>query len=181
MQSLRLKNQKKIKKITYIAMLFAITVVLMSIEAIIPPIPTLPPGIKLGLSNIVIMYCIFFLNAKYAFAILLMKSTFVFLTRGIIASILSLSGGLLSILAIIFILMFKKIEVSYTIISIFGSISHNMAQMLVSSVILKNQAVLFYSPILIISGIVMGIITGVLLKVLIPSFKRIDTKNNVQE
>lgn len=175
----KLENQNKTKTITCVAMLFAITVVLMSIEAVIPPIPTLPPGIKLGLSNIVVMYCLFFLNAKYAFAILLMKSAFVFLTRGAIAFLLSFSGGILSILIMIMILKLKKFNLSYIIISISASIGHNLGQILVSSIILKNKAVLFYIPILIISGIFMGIVTGVLLRVLTPSMKRINIKNNI--
>ena len=40
-------------------LLFAVAVVLSYIEGMVT-IPGLPPGIKLGLSNIVTMYCVFF-------------------------------------------------------------------------------------------------------------------------
>ena len=45
-------QSKQIQKMTQLALMFALTVVLMFLEGLIPPIPTLPPGIKLGLSNV---------------------------------------------------------------------------------------------------------------------------------
>lgn len=44
------------------------------------PLPALPPGVKLGLSNIAVMYCLFYMGKENAFILLVLKSLFVFLT-----------------------------------------------------------------------------------------------------
>lgn len=166
-----------VRKITQLGLLFALAVVLMFVENLIPPIPTMPPGVKLGLSNIVVMYCLFFLDKKSAFMILLLKSAFVFATRGATSFIMSFSGGLFSILVIILLLLLKKNQMSYVMISICGAISHNIAQLIVSRFILSSTLAYYYAPMLIISGVIMGIITGTILKVMLPALKRVSFIN----
>ncbi|WMJ23304.1 Gx transporter family protein [Paludicola sp. MB14-C6] len=166
-------RERNILQLTQLALLFALTVVLMVVESLIPPIPMLPPGVKIGLSNIVTMYVLFYLGKKYAFVILGLKGLFVFITRGATAFILSFSGGLLSIIVMIVILMLKKINISYIIISMCAAIAHNLAQLCVASILLKTTTVFYYSPILIVSGVVMGIITGIVLKATLPAMRRI--------
>lgn len=168
-----------VQQITQLALLFALSIVLMAVEGAIPPIPTLPPGVKLGLSNIVVMYCLFYLGKKQAFIILVLKSFFVLASRGPIAFLLSFSGGILSICVMILLMLLKKNKLSYIIISMCASIAHNIAQLLVASILLQSSAVFYYSPILIISGIFMGIITGTILRVTMPAMKRFyQNKNN---
>jgi len=162
------------KRIALIGVLFALTIVLSLIEAALP-IPTPVPGIKLGLSNIVVMYSIFFLKFKDALAIAVLKSIFIFLMRGIIAGILSMCGGLFSlgIMALIFILF--KNKASFLIISILGAIFHNLGQMVAASYLL-NTTFWFYLPILLFSGIIAGFATSVLLKITIPFLSKLNKK-----
>ena len=54
-------------------------------------IPGMLPGIRLGLSNLVTMYCLFFLGKGAGYTMAVMKSLFVLLTRGFVAGLLSLS------------------------------------------------------------------------------------------
>ena len=162
-----------VRMITQTALLFAMTVVLMVVESLIPPIPSMPPGIKLGLSNIVVMYCLFYMGKKSAFTILALKSLFVFLTRGATAFFMSFCGGLCSIFVMILLLALKKRSVSYIIISVCAATAHNLAQLAVSSVLLASSMVFYYGPVLIISGVVMGLITGTVLKVMMPAMKRL--------
>ena len=49
-------------------LLFATAVVLSYIEGMVS-VPGLPPGVKLGLSNIVTMYCVFFLGVSNAYTL----------------------------------------------------------------------------------------------------------------
>lgn len=165
-----------IKKIAQLGLLLALTVVLMFVESLIPPIPTLPPGVKLGLSNIVVMYCLFFLGRSSALAILTLKSIFVLLTRGPVAFLMSFVGGLLSVLIIILLLSLKKNQFSYIMISVCAAVAHNIGQLIVSSIILSSAMSFYYSPVLIISGVVMGIITGTVLKVILPVMSRLNIK-----
>jgi heptaprenyl diphosphate synthase len=73
--------------------IFALTLVLNLVENMIPPITGLPPGVKLGLSNIVVMYCLFNVNKTTAFSIASLKSVFVLITRGATAGLLSFAGA----------------------------------------------------------------------------------------
>ena len=165
---------------TYIALLFALAIVLMMVEGIIPPIPTLPPGVKLGLSNIVVMYSLFYLGKGPAFLVFFLKSFFVFLTRGPVAFFMSFSGGLLSIFVMILLLSLKKRKLSYIIISVCAAVAHNIGQLAAASIYMQSPAVYYYSPVLVISGVFMGIVTGILLKVMMPAMERLQRKPSGQ-
>lgn len=166
------KGKFSVAMLTKMSLLFALTIVLMLLEGALPPIATLPPGVKLGLSNIVLMYTLFFLGTKQAFILWGLKALFAFLTRGLFAFFIGTTGGLFSILIMILLLGLKKYNISYIITSVFAAIAHNVGQLLAASIVLANFAVFFYLPILIISGIIMGIITGTVLKVTLPAMKR---------
>ncbi|MDF2566961.1 MAG: putative rane protein [Oscillospiraceae bacterium] len=159
--------------ICLIGILLGMAVVLSIFENFIPPIPTMPPGIKLGLSNIITMYVLFFLGKRSAFIIVLIKSGFVLISKGFIASVLSLSGGIFSTLIMVLLLLIKIRKPSYLMISIAGAVSHNFAQLFVASLITGTGLILFYFPLLIFSGIVMGSVTGVILKTLLPAMEKL--------
>ena len=76
-----MRQKTNVYRLTGLALLFALSVVLMLLENMIPPLPALPPGVKLGLSNIAVMYCLFYMGKENAFILLVLKSLFVFLTR----------------------------------------------------------------------------------------------------
>ena len=80
-------------------LLGALALVLSAAENMIPPVPVLPPGAKLGLSNLVTMFAVNALGLAPALFITLLKSLFAGLTRGVLASVMSLAGGLASTLA----------------------------------------------------------------------------------
>ena len=152
-------------------MLLCLAIVLSFVEGMIPPIPALPPGVKLGLSNIVVIYCLFFLDGKSACGVAVLKSFFVFLTRGASAGLLSLCGGLLSVVVMFIAIRPKKL--SYLILSILGAVSHNVGQLIAASLLFQSATVFYYLPILLVSGVLMGALTAALMKVLLPALKRI--------
>ncbi len=165
---------KGTRRLTFQAMMLAIILVLTALEHMLPPLPFLPPNVKLGLSNIVTMYCVFFVSKSSAVTMNALKAFFVFLTRGPVAGILSLSGGLLSIGVVILLTLIFKEKISYALTSVFGAISHNLGQYAAVSVILQAPYMVYYIPVLLVSGVVMGVITGALLKVILPVFNRIN-------
>ena len=91
------KKTSTAKEAALMGMLFAMAMALSFAESLLPVLPMLPPGFKLGLSNIVTMYTLFMLGTKRGFAIAVMKSLFVLLTRAPVAAFMSLCGGLLSV------------------------------------------------------------------------------------
>ena len=173
-----MKQDKKTKIITMTAMLLSLIIVLSIFESMLPSFPFLPPGVKLGLSNTVIMYSLFFTTKKSAFFLALLKSFFSFMTIGFVAFALSLSGGIASILIMIFLTAVFKDKISLLILSIFGAIFHNIGQIAAYMLLLGDTNILCYLSVLIISGIIMGSITGTVLKLILPAFNRIFTKNS---
>lgn len=158
------------------AMLFAVAIVLAVVENILPPILVTVPGVKLGLSNIAVMYALFFVGKRQAFMIAVLKSFFVFITRGAVAALLSLSGGVLSLVIMVILMIVFKDKISYLIISISGSIFHNIGQFIAISFILTTVYIWAYLPILLISGVIAGIATATLLRFIFPALEKLGLK-----
>lgn len=163
----------KTKKLTTMAMLFALAIVLSFVEGMVVPLFGLPPGIKLGLSNIVVMYCMIYMGFSSAFELSFLKAFFVFLSRGFTASLLSLLGGVFSILIMYALLIILKDKVNYYTLSVFGALFHNLGQLVGASLLLSSGFPIMYLPILSVSAVVMGLATGATLKVVIPALKRL--------
>lgn len=165
----------KTKLLVLTALLFAVALVLSVVENSLPSVSLLipVPGVKLGLSNIAVMYALFFLKKKPAFAIAVLKGLFVAMTRGPIAGLLSLSGGVLSVLVMSLLIFAFKDRISYLALSIFGSITHNVGQFMVVSLIYTNMYLWVYLPVLLISGVIAGIATSILLRFILPAFNRL--------
>ena len=166
-------TRKSTKKLTTMAMLFALAIVLSFVESLIAPMFALPPGVKLGLGNIVVMYCMMFMDYGAAFEIAALKGLFSFLTRGFTAGVLSFTGGVFSITIMYLLQKLFKDKVNYHTLSVFGALFHNIGQLTAFSVMFTNAAPLAYLPVLTVSAVVMGIVTGSTLKVVLPALKRI--------
>ncbi len=155
------------------SLIFAAALVLAIVENMLPPLPIAVPGVKFGLSNIAVMYALFFLGRKQAYSIGILKAVFVFATRGGIAGLLSLAGGVLSITVMILLMVAFRERISYLVISIFGAVFHNAGQFIVISVIYTGMNMWAYFPLLLISGLMAGIATSTLLRFIMPALKRI--------
>ena len=144
------------KNITKIALLSSLALIFGYIESLLPPL--LLPGIKVGLSNIILVFAIYELDRKSAFFIMFVK-VFVssLLFSGMNVFFYSLSGGILSLSIM---MLFKNRCFSTIGISILGGIFHNLGQLLVAGIILGKNA-LYYFPVLLISGAVMGFLIGI--------------------
>lgn len=166
-------NLHKTKTLVLTSLLFAIALVLAVVENSLPPLPFAVPGVKLGLSNVAVMYALFFLHKRQAFAIAVLKALFVAITRGFIAGLLSFSGGILSLVVMSLLLWVFKDKISYFILSVFGAVFHNIGQFVVISFIYTAVYLWVYLPVLLISGVIAGIATSALLKLILPAFKRL--------
>lgn len=167
------KSFNKTKKMTTMGLLFALAMVLSFMESMIMPIFGLPPGVKLGLSNIVVMYCMVYMGFASAAQLALLKGLFAFLTRGATACLLATMGGLFSIIIMFVLRALLKDKVNYYTLSVFGALFHNIGQLTGSSIIFGTSMVMYYLPILAISAVIMGLITGAVLTVVIPALDRL--------
>ena len=91
------RSYEKTRRIALSGLLFALAMALSFMEGTLT-IPGLLPGMKLGLANIVVMYALFFMGPRQALVLDVLKALFVFLVSGFTAGLLSLCGGLLSLL-----------------------------------------------------------------------------------
>ena len=82
-------------------MLFALAIVFSVVESLLTPVLGLPPGVKLGLANVVVMYAVLFISRREALLLVLLKAFFALLTRGPTAGFLSFSGSMMSFLLLV--------------------------------------------------------------------------------
>ncbi len=168
-----MRRSQKIREITTIGVLFAVAMVLSFFEATLFPPSLLPAGVKVGLSNIVVVYLLLYRGGREAILLSVLKALFVFLTRGATAAILSFCGGVFSVLIMIILLKSYKSS-SYLLISVFGAVAHNIAQLIAASFITGSVLLKSYAPILVVAGIAMGAINAVILKAVLPLIYKLD-------
>jgi len=150
----------KAKKIATYGLLIALAFILSYIESLFPlPIPIY--GIKLGLANIVVLTALYWSGAKDAFVLSLIRILLVGFTFGNLSTIMfSIAGGLFSWLMMT--LCKKSKWFSMIGVSVIGGISHNIGQIVVAIIVVDNLMILYYLPFILISGVVTGIIIGIL-------------------
>ena len=158
----------KTQKIALLGILSAQALALSFIENLMPAMPFFPPGVKLGLSNIVTMFTAGTMGLLPALAVTLIKSLFVLLTRGVTAFFMSFGGGLLSTVAMCLMIKFVKDKSGFVGVAVVSAVCHNIGQLAVSIIVTKTTAFVYYAPVLLLSGVVMGIITGIILKAVMP-------------
>ena len=163
-------DPKKTHEIALSGLLFALAMALSFIEGTLV-IPGLAPGMKLGLANIVVMYAVFFMGARQALLLVVLKALFTLLTRGPVAGLLSLCGGLLS-LGVMWALYHLPHRPTWFILSVCGAVAHNLGQLAGASVVLSSRLALGYAPVLLVSGLAMGGITAASLSALLPALEK---------
>ena len=166
------------KRMARLGILLGIIFVLSLLESVIV-LPFMPPHFRLGLANIVIMFVLLSYGKWTAFLFVGLKAAFVLVTRGVMAGSFSLVGGMLAVLIIVLIVKIEKQQqIGLAAIGIIGAVFHNLGQFLVFMVWLAFMDMeilmfVYYVPVLIITGIIAGFLTGTLLKILMPILNRL--------
>ncbi len=165
-------RNEKIRRITFTALMTAISVVLSFLESLLPTAYFMPPGSRLGLSNIPVMFSASKLSIGETLLIVVAKSAFVFITRGFTAFCMSLAGGFLSALCMIFIFRRAK-GFGYMGIGVLSALCHNAGQLIVSFFLVQTTAIIGYAPVLLVASVFTGILTGTVLKISMPYFSKL--------
>ena len=169
-------RSRKVKRLALMGLLFALAMALSFLESLLPALPMLPPGIRLGLSNIVTMYALFVLGPVSGYTIAILKALFVLLTRGAVAAAMSAAGGAFSVTIMLLLSLLPGIKEQYLLLSVFGGAAHNIGQLVMARFIINNQYVWYYFPVLLAAGLLMGAITGMALQVVLPYLNRLNLK-----
>ncbi len=164
---------KKNYRIALVAILCGLALCLGFLESLIPPIPFLPPGAKLGFSNIITMFAAGSLGLPSALLIAALKGGFAFITRGATAGIMSLSGGILSAAAMYLLMKYARKMLGLIGISVICALCHNAGQLLAAVFITDTASIVYYAPALALFGIATGTVTGIVLRAVIPALEKI--------
>lgn len=173
-------NQNKptsTKKMVFMAMMVSYALVLYIIESMIPNPFVAFPGARLGLSNIIMLLCIINFGFKDSFIILTLRIILSTLFAGPFSTILySMGGGYLSLLGMS---ISNKIKIPNVGTSIIGAILHNMGQLLVASMIIKNINMMGYMPVLLGAALATGVFVGIVVSFTDPYLKNMRNKMGI--
>ena len=147
-------------KIACWGVFLALALVCSYVESLIP-ISFGIPGVKLGLTNIVVILMLYTIGAKDAILISVLRIILAgFMFGNAFSIIYSLAGGILSFVVMLLLKNTGKLKILS--ISTAGGISHNVGQLIVAALVVENYNILFYVPVLIIAGIITGFLIGLL-------------------
>ncbi len=155
---------KETKRFVLLAMLTAVAMILSYVESLLPSVGI--PGVKMGLANIAVIFALFRFGWKEAAALSLVRVVLVSLLFGSVGAMLySLAGAVLS-LAVMALL--RRIDRFSTVgVSVAGGVAHNAGQILMAMLILQTKQLFGYLPVLAVSGIAGGVLTGLAAALLI--------------
>ena len=152
----------KAKQVAQFGILTAAALVLGWVERLFPIAPGIP-GVKLGLGNTVLLYAIYMMRPPDALLLMVVKVVLSgFLFSSISGMLYSFAGGLLSLG--VMLLLQRVLRTNIVVVSVGGALAHNMGQILVALVFVLSRAVLSYVPVLVISGFITGLLTGIVAK-----------------
>jgi heptaprenyl diphosphate synthase len=148
----------KASKLSLAALSVSLAMILSFVESQIPAFVAIP-GIKIGLTNIVVIYALYKLGWKYAAVISFVRVLLVGMLFGNGVSIAySLAGAAVSF-AVMVLLMRAKVF-STTAVSVAGGVMHNVGQILVATVLLRTPQIAYYLIVLAVTGTISGIFIG---------------------
>lgn len=162
-------KRRKLMRLTVSALLAAAALAMSFFERLLTAGLPLPPGVKPGFSNIAVLFACAAVGLPCALFIVIIKAGFAFLTAGATAGFLSLCGGLLSVLVMFALLKLKREKLTYAGISVCSAVAHNLGQLGAASLLAGSALYLSWLPVLLVSGVVFGTVTGVILNVVMPA------------
>ncbi len=137
-----------------------LAMILSYVESLIP-FSFAVPGAKIGLANTVTVLALLRLGLADA---LLIGTIRVILTSilfgNAVMMVYSLAGAFFSILIMSLCSRSKKFGIIG--ISIAGAVSHNLGQCLAAAVLMQNQNIMWYLPLLLLYGVISGLVTGII-------------------
>ena len=160
----------KTRKIAYLGVFLALALILSYVESLIPFYFGIP-GVKLGLTNLIVVVMLYCTGTKEAFGVSVARILLAGFLFGNLFSILySLAGGVLSFLVMCLLTntgRFHVISVSVT-----GGISHNLGQLIAAAFVVETYDIFYYMPFLLIAGVATGFVIGMLAQEFILRFEK---------
>ncbi len=155
----RAQSRNTAQRMALCGLLTTLMLILGYVESQLPILPG-TPGIKLGLSNAVLLYGVYLLPASYTAGLMVVKVLLSAMLFGNPAAMAySFAGGALSVAGMLLMHRFSGFGV--VAVSVVGAILHNVGQVLVFYLVLQNVNIFYYLVMLTLVGIGTGVLTGI--------------------
>ncbi len=155
----RLSSVRGAEKVALSGLLIAMMLVLGYVESLLPSVSGIP-GIKLGLSNGVLIFAVYMLDLPTAWVLMVLKVLLSGLLFGGFNTILyALAGGVLSMAVMTGLSRVRGIHP--VTVSMAGGVMHNVGQVAVAMALFHTNQLLYYMAVLVLAGLVCGALTGV--------------------
>lgn len=157
------------QRLVWLSMLLSMGVILYIVEAVYLGAPPLP-GVKLGLTNLVTLIILFFFGWRESLFNVVMRTLLGSLITGTFltpAFFFSLTGGLVScfVMVAVFYTLYGKL--SLVGVSLGGAASHNFAQLILASFLVRQLAVFMQFPLLLLFATFSGMLNGIIANLLV--------------
>ena len=157
------------KKMVTLSLLTAVAMILSYLESLIP-LSFAIPGIKMGLANLAVIFVLYRIGGKEAVIVSLLRILWIAILFGNIMTLsYSIAGAILSLSGMI---LLKRLDRFSEIgISVTGGILHNIGQIFTAMVLMDTAQIIYYLPMLLLSGVVSGTVIGIVSAILIKRVK----------
>ncbi len=153
----RQKTRKTTQRVALCGLLLSMMLIMGWLESMLPAAPV--PGIKLGLSNGVLIFAVYMLGLPTAWLLMVLKVTLSALFFGVSTFQYAMAGGILSMLGMSVLSRFAWAHP--VTVSVLGGVLHNVGQVAMAILVLNTPGLLYYMAILMVVGMVCGALTGV--------------------
>lgn len=146
------------KKIAMLGLILGYAMILSYIESLIPFFGGVP-GMKLGLPNMAIVYLLYKYGEVEGILINILRIILSgFLFGSLFGILFSVSGAIISFVIMCIIKRADIFDIRGA--SICGGVAHNIGQLLIAAFVVKTSGIMYYLPLLLISGSICGFLNG---------------------
>ena len=154
------KSKNAAKTAALMGVLVAVAFVLSYVEMVLHFSVGIP-GVKLGLCHIVTLFALYRIGPKAAiFTCFVRISLNAWLFGNAMILAYSAAGAILSLA--VMLLLYRLPLFSPVGVSLAGGISHNVGQILCAAIMMETAGLVWYLPILLVSGCLSGVLVGLI-------------------
>lgn len=153
-------NREISRKAAFLGISLALCIALSWLDSLLSAVMPVP-GLRLGMANTVICAVLMKYSVKEGFAMSLLRSGFVGLTRGAVSGVMSLCGGMAAFAVTALLISRKRLNVRT--VSLLAAAVHIAGQLAAACVIMGTVRVLYYGIFLLPAAVVTGFCTGTIL------------------
>ncbi len=161
----------RVKRVSSLGLLTALALILSYLESLLP-LPLVLPGFKLGLCNVVVLFCAYRLSLWDAAILSLIRVLVTSLLFGNITGFLfSLFGATFAFLAIVLAKTLLSKKLSFVGVSVLSAAAFNFGQILAAAHLYTSVSVFSYLPLLLAASAVFGSVVGLILNLIFDRLK----------